>query len=226
MDEYKSTARSKVSQNKAQQIAEDRAKSKTSFKSNNSTNFRFSFNNNQPKTAQTTTTTNTHGTQFKTDENKNDDTESHLKSNSLLKANSSNVNGFVNTKKLSINFVENTSYENKKYLKKESMYRLAYKNPHRSTATTHNTEHDNNKDAPQKIPVIDYRFDNLISIIKPSYTLKEMKDVNKIIEKNEALKSTNLNAEVREKMKKVKQHGTKLANTAKEIIASGEYLQY
>lgn len=120
------------------------------------------------------------------------------------------------SKRLSINFIENNPYENKKYLKRESMYRSVYKTSDRS-----NDSFDENQ-AP-KTPIVDYRFNNLISIIKPPYLHKELKDINKIIERNEALKSVNLNAEMREKMKKVKQNGSKLAITAKKIIASGDY---
>jgi hypothetical protein len=50
-----------------------------------------------------------------------------------------------------------------------------------------------------------------------------MKDVKKIIEKNDALKSINIDVEMREKMNKVKERGSKLAVKARAILASGEY---
>jgi hypothetical protein len=59
--------------------------------------------------------------------------------------------------------------------------------------------------------------------VKPAFILKEMKDVKKIIEKNDALKSINIDVEMREKMNKVKERGSKLAVKARAILASGEY---
>jgi len=72
-------------------------------------------------------------------------------------------------------------------------------------------------------PIQDNRFRDLISIVKPAFITKEIKDIKKIIEKNDALKSINIDSEVREKMNKVKERGSKLAQRARQYIASGEY---
>ena len=72
-------------------------------------------------------------------------------------------------------------------------------------------------------PIQDNRFRDLISIVKPAFITKEIKDIKKIIEKNDALKSINIDSEIREKMNKVKERGSKLAQRARQYIASGEY---
>ena len=76
----------------------------------------------------------------------------------------------------------------------------------------------------QKNPIADNRFQDLLKIVKPPYLLEEVKDVNRIIEKNDALKSANhLDLDSREKMLKSKEKGYKLAVKAKQLIESGEY---
>lgn len=72
-------------------------------------------------------------------------------------------------------------------------------------------------------PIQDNRFRDLISIVKPAFISKETKDVKNIIEKNDALKSINIDFETREKMSKVRERGSKLAIKARQILASGEY---
>jgi hypothetical protein len=74
-----------------------------------------------------------------------------------------------------------------------------------------------------KYPIADNRFQDLLKIVKPPYLLTEIKDVNKIIEKNDALKASHLDIASREKMSKIKEKGYKLAARAKQAIDSGEY---
>ena len=72
--------------------------------------------------------------------------------------------------------------------------------------------------------VADKRFFCLINTVKPSYKLgKTMKDVNKIIETNDALKSTNFDKETRKKMQTFKQSGSKLAISARKLLATNDY---
>jgi hypothetical protein len=67
----------------------------------------------------------------------------------------------------------------------------------------------------------DSRFINLIETIKPVYCLQEAKDVTKIVDDNEALKSTaGVEAIL---LKASKKGGKRLAKSAREIIASGDY---
>ena len=72
-------------------------------------------------------------------------------------------------------------------------------------------------------PISDNRFQDLLKIVKPPYYLNEIKDVNYIIEKNDALKESNLNIATREKMNRIKEKGYKLAVRAKKAIDSGDY---
>lgn len=81
------------------------------------------------------------------------------------------------------------------------------------------------KEASKANPTVaDKRFFYLINTVKPSYKLgKTMKDVNRIIEKNDALKSTNFDTETKKKLQTVKQLGSKLAITARKLLASSDY---
>ena len=72
-------------------------------------------------------------------------------------------------------------------------------------------------------PVEDARFRNLINLVKPSYYLKENKDVNAIIESHDALRTISIDIDAREKMSHMKQAGSLLAIKAKQLIANGEY---
>jgi hypothetical protein len=67
----------------------------------------------------------------------------------------------------------------------------------------------------------DTRFINLIETIKPVYVLGEARDITEIVENNEALKSTaGVEAIL---LKASKRGGKRLAKSAREIIASGDY---
>ncbi len=81
------------------------------------------------------------------------------------------------------------------------------------------------KEASKANPTVaDKRFFYLINTVKPSYKLgKSMKDVNRIIEKNDALKSINFDMETKKKMQTVRQLGSKLAITARKLLASSDY---
>jgi hypothetical protein len=81
------------------------------------------------------------------------------------------------------------------------------------------------KEASKANPTVaDKRFFYLINTVKPSYKLgKTMKDVNRIIEKNDALKSINFDTETKKKLQTVKQLGSKLAISAKKLLASSDY---
>jgi len=61
-----------------------------------------------------------------------------------------------------------------------------------------------------------------MELVKPQFILKKEKDIFKIIEKNEALHSTNIDKETLERMRS-KETGAKLALRVKEAISSGEY---
>ena len=74
-----------------------------------------------------------------------------------------------------------------------------------------------------KTPAIDNRFYNLLNLVKPPYFNNEVKDIRNIIDKNDALKSINIDIETRDKMSKTKKHGSRLAMIARQVIASGEY---
>lgn len=90
--------------------------------------------------------------------------------------------------------------------------------------STQNNEYYTPLNNPKYTPISDNRFQDLLRIVKPPYLLNEMKDVNKIIEKNDALKESNLDIDTREKMNKMKEKGYKLAVRAKKAILSGDYI--
>ena len=73
-------------------------------------------------------------------------------------------------------------------------------------------------------PISDNRFQDMLRVVRPPYLLNEVKDVNKIIEKNDALKESNLDMDTRERMSKMKEKGYKLAMLAKKAIFAGDYV--
>ena len=92
--------------------------------------------------------------------------------------------------------------------------------------TVQNNEYYTPINNPKYTPIADNRFQDLLRIVKPPYLLNEIKDVNKIIERNDALKESNLDIDTREKMNKMKEKGYKLAVRAKKAILSGDYIVY
>ena len=90
--------------------------------------------------------------------------------------------------------------------------------------TVQNNEYYTPINNPKYTPIADNRFQDLLRIVKPPYLLNEIKDVNKIIERNDALKESNLDIDTREKMNKMKEKGYKLAVRAKKAILSGDYI--
>jgi hypothetical protein len=90
--------------------------------------------------------------------------------------------------------------------------------------STQNNDYYTPLNNPKYTPISDNRFQDLLRIVKPPYLLNEIKDVNKIIEKNDALKESNLDIDTREKMNKMKEKGYKLAVRAKKAILSGDYI--
>jgi len=74
-----------------------------------------------------------------------------------------------------------------------------------------------------KNPTADNRFQDLLRIVKPPYKIEENKDVNKIIDKNEALKPSYVDVDSRDRIFRLKEKGNKLATKAKMLFESGEY---
>jgi len=74
-----------------------------------------------------------------------------------------------------------------------------------------------------KNPTTDNRFQDLLRIVKPPYKIEDSKDVNKIIDKNEALKPSYVDVDSRERMSRMKEKGNRLAAKAKMLLESGEY---
>lgn len=114
------------------------------------------------------------------------------------------------------------TFHGRENIKPGSIYRFPSKISGRNSKTYTNEEGIRSI----KVPIIDHRFNNLINFIKPCYMHKEPKDLNKIINENEALKTDNLNLDIQEKNKKVRDSGEKLADIARNIIENGEYSFY
>lgn len=123
----------------------------------------------------------------------------------------------------SINAAQRAStFHGRETIKPGSIYRFQSKTSARNSKVYENEDGYRSV----KAPVIDHRFNNLINFIKPCYVSKKQKDVNKIIDENEALKSINLNIDSPEKNKKLRDNGGKLADIALRMIEAGEYSVY
>ena len=70
--------------------------------------------------------------------------------------------------------------------------KLSFANPdifsRKKTLVNNSTDDDVPVTTNNRYPVLDKRFRNLLTLVKPSYNINGIKDVSKIIEKNEALK--------------------------------------
>lgn len=115
-----------------------------------------------------------------------------------------------------------STFHGRENIKSGSIYRIQSKNSARNSKV-YDIEDEIRS---IKVPVIDHRFNNLINFIKPCYLPKNQKDVNKIINENEALKSVNLNIDAQEKIKNLRENGEKLADVALRMIEAGEYSVY
>ncbi|CAF0959824.1 unnamed protein product [Brachionus calyciflorus] len=147
--------------------------------------------------------------------------------NSSMLSNQSKLNDSLTTpKKLITNFLDESMQNNfqkndsDKMIKRESIYRF----PPRRDTSRNIYKHNGEVIKSIKTPMIDYRFNNLINFIKPCYLHEDQKDINRIINDNDALKLGNrLNLEKKEKVKKLRENGERIADVARKIIESGEY---
>lgn len=105
-------------------------------------------------------------------------------------------------------------------------FRTAISSSYRSRRSRFGVDDDDNMSQTSstsyenKFNINDSRFVNLIDTVRPVYVMNEMKDINKIIENNEALKNTETDGV---KIRRNRVGGKRLAALAKEILSSDDY---